>query len=205
MSVSFITDFGLPGVKQVPYGLHACQLCSETQQLIDAVAPYFSMGLRKNERCLWFTAERRDCEQARKALSLKWPECDEEIRTGRLRIFDSSQWFDGDADSTDSRIVRLWLDEERRALAAGYMGVRIAMNITSLEGDEAWATFMDYENRVTAACSERRIVALCSYVQSHWNVAQATEILRAHHCVLHQAEGAWEVLSSREDSISEGQ
>jgi hypothetical protein len=51
-----ITRFGLPGIARLAFGMHACHLSSNRDQLVGALVPYFVAGLRGNERCLWVTA-----------------------------------------------------------------------------------------------------------------------------------------------------
>jgi MEDS: MEthanogen/methylotroph, DcmR Sensory domain len=55
-NLSYITRFGLPGIDRIPFGMHACHLYSNRDQVISALVPYFVAGLRANERCLWVTA-----------------------------------------------------------------------------------------------------------------------------------------------------
>lgn len=51
-----LTDSGLAGIRQVPYGIHACHFYADNKDLAEALVPYFTAGLRANERCLWVTA-----------------------------------------------------------------------------------------------------------------------------------------------------
>ncbi|HYC54173.1 MAG TPA: MEDS domain-containing protein [Candidatus Binatia bacterium] len=203
MSPSFITELGLPGIRQVPYGLHACQLYSDAQQLVAALVPFFSTGLKRNELCLWTVSDRMCAEKAHQALTKEWPDSSREILTGRLRILDYAR-FDGDAGMNGSEMVQVWLDEERRALLGGYEGLRIAGEVPNLSDGKQWGAFMDYERQVTAAFADRRIVSLCNYHRPRYSDVHAAEILRAHHCVLRRAEDTWEVLSSQGAYLNSG-
>jgi len=76
-------------------------------------------------------------------------------------------------------VVELWLEEEKRALAEGYNGLRIAEHELPRAGQ--WSTFMEYEEAVTARFNGRRIVALCSYARAECNHQQMSEVMHAHH------------------------
>src|SRR5581483_7536924 len=52
MAHSYVTPCGLPGIGNVPVGLHSCHFYSDRQQLIEALVPYTVAGLQANERCL---------------------------------------------------------------------------------------------------------------------------------------------------------
>ena len=53
---SSLTDCGLPGVKEIPYGVHMCHFYRGREDLVEALVPYFVAGLRNGERCIWITA-----------------------------------------------------------------------------------------------------------------------------------------------------
>lgn len=47
-----LTDCGLPGIGEIPYGLHMCHFYETRDQLAAALVPYFAAGLRSGERCI---------------------------------------------------------------------------------------------------------------------------------------------------------
>ena len=81
-------------------------------------------------------------------------------RKGSLIIRDASDWFAGidRLEGAKARIMDLWLDEERRALDAGYNGLRITGN-TAFVNPADWSAFMEYEEyaeeRSRASASSR--------------------------------------------------
>jgi signal transduction histidine kinase len=87
-----------------------------------------------------------------------------------LRILNFDQWYASSAGLKGLGVVQLWLEEEERALAEGYNGLRITGNTRFLEPAH-WSTFMQYEQAVTARFNGRRIVALCSH-----SLAQFSEL-----------------------------
>jgi hypothetical protein len=182
-----ITHFGLPGIDRVPFGMHARHFFSTRRELAAALVPYFAAGLRANERCLWVTASPLPAREAIRALGAAWDGVDDAVHTGALRILESEQF-------TGLDLMPFWLEEEKRTLAEGYHGLRIAANMSGLTPDD-WATSMEYEQTASAALSGRRIVMLCSYVLMQCNDWQTSEAMRAHHCALERPDAHWQVVA----------
>jgi two-component system, sensor histidine kinase PdtaS len=180
-NLSNITRCGLPGIDQVPFGMHACHFYSNRDQLIAALVPYAIAGLRSNERCLWVTAPPLPAREAVKALRAAWDGADDAAQAGALRILDFGHCYASAAGLKGLDVVELWLEEEKRALAEGYHGLRIAGNTSSLKASD-WSMLMGYEEAMTARFNGRRIVALCSYASTECNDQQMSEVLHAHHC-----------------------
>ena len=180
-NLSHITNCGLPGIDQVPFGMHACHFFSNRDHLVAVLVPYAIAGLRGNERCLWVTAPPLPARQAVKALRAAWNGADDAVQAGALRIIDFDHWYASAAGLKGLDVMELWLEEEKRALAEGYNGLRIGGNTSFLNPGD-WSTFMEYEEAVTVRFNGRRIVALCSYARAECNHQQMSEVMHAHHC-----------------------
>ena len=191
-----LTDPGLPGIRQVPYGMHACHFYADKKALAEALVPYFIAGLRANERCLWVTAPPLPAFDARRALESAWDGVAEAIDRGALRIIDHDQWYLSLAGLKGLDVIGLWLEEEERALAEGYSGLRITGNVTFLRPED-WPTFMQYERAVSQRFHGRRIVALCSYALKASSAEQVMDVMRAHDCAFDRPDANWQVLSAR--------
>ena len=190
-----ITDCGLPGIKGIPYGLHMCHFYEGSEDLAAALVPYFAAGLRSNERCIWITAEPLAAAEAKLALGKAGVDVEAATRKGSLIVRDHSAWY-GDPGSVNGEIVLRWLDEERRALADGYSGLRLTGN-TSFVTPENWQMFLDYEETFNKAMQGRRIVTLCSYHLGRCGAADVLEVVPRHHCTLDHPDGGWQILTGR--------
>jgi hypothetical protein len=187
-----ITRCGLPGIDLVPVGMHACHFYSNGEDLVATLVPYILAGLSAKERCLWITAPPLPAHQAVEALRAAWNGVDDAIRAGALRIHDFDRWYASSVGLTGIDAVELWLEEEKHALAEGYTGLRIAGHTSFVEpGDPA--TCMEYEQAVSARFDGRRIVALCSYPQTHCDDRQMSEVRHAHHCTFERSDANWRV------------
>lgn len=191
-----LTDCGLHGVKAVPYGIHMCHFYERREDLAAVLVPYFVAGLRNEERCVWVTAEPLDAHAAKAELAGAGLNVEALERKGSLIIRDAADWFAGidRLEGAKARIMDLWLDEERRALDAGYNGLRVTGN-TAFVNRADWAAFMEYEEYAQEAFASQRIVALCSYVLDRRAGADVLDVVRRHSCTLDRAdEDGWQVL-----------
>jgi hypothetical protein len=187
-----ITRCGLPGIDRVPFGMHACHFFNTRDELVAALVPYSLAGLRNNERCIWVTAPPLPQREAVQALSAAWDGTDDAIRAGALRILDFDHFYASPERLKGRELVQVLLEEEERALADGYSGLRLAGNASFLD-PENWPAFLEYEQALTGCISSRRIVALCSYVLPPFNLQQVSDVMHAHHCMLERPDDCWQV------------
>lgn len=193
-----LTDCGLQGIKAVPYGIHMCHFYERREDLAAVLVPYFLAGLRNEERCLWVTAEPLDAHAAKAELARTGLNVEALVRKGSLIIRDASDWFAGidRLDGAKARIMDLWLDEERRAIDAGYNGLRITGN-TAFVNPADWSAFMEYEEYAEEAFASQRIIALCSYLLDRRAGADVLDVVRRHSCTLERPDAdGWQVLGT---------
>ena len=191
-----LTDCGLPGTGEIPYGIHMCHFYETRDELAAALVPYFAAGLRRGERCIWVTAAPLDAAGAQADLRKAGLDVDTALRNGSLIIRDHSTWYAEAERLKGAEVVDLWLEEERRAVAAGYSGLRITGN-TSFLKPEDWSLFMEYEEVVDKAFAGRRIVTLCSYLLAQLRAVDVLEVVRRHNANLTRPDQGWQLLTSR--------
>jgi hypothetical protein len=185
------TDCGLPGVATIPYGIHMCHFYDTRAELAATLVPYFVAGLKKQERCIWITAEPLGAAAAAAELRKAGLNVDALERSGKLVIRDYASFF---AHVTmGPEVVNLWMEEERRALAAGYHGLRVTGN-TNFVSPGDWSKFMDYEELMNQACPERRIVALCSYLRERCGATEIAQTVQRHSCTLERPDEGWRII-----------
>lgn len=191
---SSFTDCGLPGIKDIPYGVHMCHFYEGREDLAAALVPYFAAGLRNNERCIWITAEPLLAADARLELGKAGFDVDALTTKGALTIRDYSEWYAEAESLKGNQVIDLWLAEERRALAEGYSGLRITGNVTFLSSED-WPVFMEYEDLVNQAFHGRRIVTLCTYQSGGCGASEVFDVVRRHNCALDRPDDGWQILT----------
>lgn len=193
--MSSLTDCGLPGIREIPYGVHMCHFYRGREDLAAALVPFFAAGLRNNERCIWITADPLDAATARLELGKTEVDVDDAVREGALVVRDFSEWYAEAGRLKGTDVARLWLAEERRALAQGYDGLRITGNVTFLTPD-TWPLFMEYEAHVNTAFQGRRIVTLCTYPMHACGPSEMLEVVHRHTCTLDRPDEGWQILTA---------
>ncbi len=190
-----LTDCGLPGVKHIPYGVHMCNFYRSTGELADALVPFFAAGLRANERCIWITAEPFPAQDAKAALAQTGMDVQDAIARGALAVRDYDDWYAKSGTLQGNQVMDLWLEEERRALADGYAGLRITGNVTFLRAATEWDVFMEYEELINRAFRSRRIVTLCTYHLEQCGASEVMDVMRRHSCTLDRPDHGWQLLT----------
>lgn len=83
-----LTECGLPGIKDIPYGVHMCHFYQGRDGLAAALVPYFAAGLRNRERCIWITAKPLIAADAKLELQKAGIDAEAAIREGSLIVRD---------------------------------------------------------------------------------------------------------------------
>lgn len=192
---SHVTPCGLPGIGPVPVGMHSCHFYENRQQLIEALVPYTLAGLQAKERCLLIASPPLPARDLVGELRNAWDGVSDALHSGALQVMDFDRWYLDAAGLKSDELVEIWLQEEARALADGYSGLRISGNISFLAPAQ-WPAFMAYEKSVSANFAHRRIVALCSYVLEECTEDQKAQVLNAHSCAFERHAHGWQVITT---------
>lgn len=187
-----LTQCGLPGIDQIPYGIHMCHFYRGREELVEALVPFFIAGLHNNERCIWITAQPLDAAGAKLELEKAGLDAEAAIRSGALTLQDYTEFYVRARGMKSSEVARLWLAEEEQALEQGFSGLRITGNASFL-APETWPDFMDYEEAVHSAFKARRIISLCSYDLRRCGPAEMGGVMRRHSCVLKRPDEGWQI------------
>ncbi len=191
---SSLTDCGLPGIRQIPFGVHMCHVYSSREELVAALVPYFAAGLRGNERCIWICGEPLSAREAEAELALAGIDVEGAIASGSLIVRDFSEWYAESGRLKGTDVMRQWLHYEERALADGYEGIRITGNVSFLT-PATWHLFMQYERLINEVFPGRRIVTLCSYPREAVGAADLLDVTHAHSCALERPDEGWQILT----------
>lgn len=169
-----------------------CHFYPSRRDLVDNLVPYFAAGLRNDELCVWVTADPLPVDEAKGELSRVVPDVDKAVREGRLKILEAGGWYETALRMSPGDMVALWLEQEQKALARGFRGLRVTGN-TSFLTPPTWDAFMDYEHVLSRAFYGRRVVAICSYHRQHCGAGEMTDVLHHHHCALERSDAFWQV------------
>jgi hypothetical protein len=102
------------------------------------------------------------------------------------------EWYGDPAALKAEEIIARCIDEEERALADGFSGLRITGN-TSFVPRETWGGLMEFEKKFHQRIRNRRIVACCSYHAHQCQPVDVLEVASRHDAALERPDQHWHV------------
>ncbi|HEY1960799.1 MAG TPA: MEDS domain-containing protein [Rhizomicrobium sp.] len=194
---SYLTSFGIPGIAVVPYGIHMCHFYPSREELIAGLIPYISAGLANNERCLWLASAPLPVSEIGDEIA-DASDLAMGLASGQLMIADAVEWYGELEKLAVEESVRRLIDEEERALADGFNGLRVAGN-TSFVPRAAWDRFMEYENKLHEQLKSRRILVCCSYQRAGCQAVDILDVVHRHDGAVDRPGQHWEFLLASRD------
>jgi DNA-binding NarL/FixJ family response regulator len=180
------------------WGTHLCMFFRTTEDLFEALTPYFKAGLEDGEYCIWVVSGRVTKERAIAALRRAMPDLDRYLANGSLNIIPADKWYLQGGRLDQQRVIRGWHERLRQAAARGYTGLRASGTAAWLQTRAEWREFLEYEAALHDAMRGRRMIMLCTYALATSGATDMLEIARRHHVTLARRHGAWEALTWRE-------
>lgn len=184
---------GLEIIPEVPWSTHLCQFYRTADDLLSVALPFIKAGLENDEYCLWVAWEPVGTAQVVEALAndltdptALFGSCQIEVASHCAPEFKRGLfWTGGFVDAVNKRI--------EKAMAMGYLGVRIAENF-SWHHEVDWSSLIEGERAVAEAMAQWPVIALCSYPVDTCTGFQMKDVGGAHHYVLISVGGQCEVI-----------
>lgn len=189
------TGIGVLG--DMPWGSHFFLFYETKVDLLDALVPYFKVGLENNEFCTWVVAEPLTEEDVREALSRAIPQFDRYLTGGDIEILSGRDFYLSGDQLELEKALQTWNDKLDRALRLGYDGVRASGSSSWLERKD-WHAFCEYEKQLNSTISGKRMTVLCAYLLAGSTVADILDVTRNHQFAIARRNGSWEVVETSE-------
>jgi hypothetical protein len=170
-------------------GGHVCHFYRHQEEMVKMAAAFLQEGLRVGDRCLWVLPAWLAAARARAAARF-----DDAEALGRILFFTEDQVYLDAAGvlRSPAGIIAFWLEQEKKARAAGFMGIRITGEGTGLVLTDAWKSGVDYEGLADIAFKGHRISALCTYSLSTADPGRLAEVLHRHGSGFVRRNGAFD-------------
>ncbi len=183
------------GLADIRQGTHLCQFYRTRKDLLDVLVPFFKAGIESHEFCLWITSDPLGRIGARRALREAVADLDALLAEGQVKLQEHSGWYgqNGAFDAKES--ARGFMAEVNRALEKGFVGVRLAANLSWLDRKD-WGQFTEMEERADRFVSGRPVRVICSYPIEKCGAVDVLDIVRSHHSVIVREEGEWRLVKS---------
>jgi DNA-binding CsgD family transcriptional regulator len=177
-------------LNEVPRGSHVCMFYDSTDDLLDALVPFFKIGTENAELCLWCPPETLTVEEARVVLRRHLPHFDRHLAAGNIEIISNRElYLIGDRFDVTRTFSKLGATM-RDAMAKGYKGLRASGDASWIK-DTQFKDFCAYEHALTKALKGNPMMALCTYPINMSRAKEASEVARAHHLTVVRGNGDW--------------
>lgn len=175
-------------------GTHVCHFYRDEEEMIRMTAAFLEEGLRTGQRCLWVLPPWLHAARARAASRAARAGLEDAEAAGRLLFLSENEVYLDSAGMLRSAqsIIDFWLEQEDRARASGFVGIRITGDGTGLVSADGWKSGVDYERKAEFAFAGRRITALCTYSLATVAPDRLAEVLGSHCCGFVSRNGAWD-------------
>ncbi len=194
---SQLRQTGIGVIGDVPWGSHFFLFEETKEDLLDALVPYFKMGLENRELCLWLISDPLTEREVRNALRQSIPDIEEYIEDRSIQIGEAREWYMNGDDLDLGRVMRAWNDKLEGALARGYCGLRLSADTAWLESKNQ-REFSEYENQINHFITDKHMLALCSYPLHSSSAAEILDVTRTHQFAIARRNGRWEVVETSE-------
>jgi DNA-binding CsgD family transcriptional regulator len=175
---------------ELPRGAHVCIYYESIDDLIDAVVPFFRIGLEKNELCVWVPSKLLALEESRMALGRRIPNFDRHLAAGHMEMFTGREWYLKGDQFDLIRCMGMWRDKLSAALDKGYTGMRASGDASWINPDQ-WTNFHQYEYELNKLLKGKPVGVLCTYPLMMSRATEVLEVAGAHRPALARRNGDW--------------
>jgi MEDS: MEthanogen/methylotroph, DcmR Sensory domain len=171
-------------------GDHVCQFYDTSEELTEALIPYFKAGLERQEACGWVAGGPEEVERANGAMRMAVADFDRRVAAGQMQVMSREEWVRKCGTLSTAERIQGWLSFKDEALASGYTGIRSAGDLSSLY-ESSLDEFLTYERAADRAFKDQPIVALCAYCLTRYSGKTVLEAMQAHSFGLTKRRGRW--------------
>ena len=186
---------GIRVVGDVPWGTHFFLFYETNEDLLDALVPYFKIGLESGEFCVWSAYKPLTAEEVKRAMRRAVPGFDRYLDNHSIEILSGPEFYLHDQDFNLKRVIRRWEEKFAYALANGYAGLRLSSNTAWLK-KKHWSAFNEYEGEVNDFIAQRRILALCTYPLAKSTATEILDVARTHQFAIARRNKDWEIVET---------
>jgi C4-dicarboxylate-specific signal transduction histidine kinase len=186
---------GIRVVGDVPWGTHFFLFYETKEDLLDALVPYFKVGLESGEFCVWVAYKPLTAEEVKRAMRRSVPGFDLYLNNHSIEILGGPEFYLHGEEFDLKRVIRRWDEKLQYALNNGYTGLRLSSNTAWLKKKQ-WSAFTDYEGEVNDFIERRRILALCTYPLARSTATEILDVARTHQFAIARRNKDWEIVET---------
>jgi hypothetical protein len=185
---------GISGVETVAWGIHFCLFYRSLAELRQLIVPYVQAGLEDGECCMWIPALPLTQSEALRDLEEVIPDAEGYSKNEQLQIIPCTDWYLSDGMMDCERVLKAWHARLESALRRGFAGLRVAGDAGWIETKQQRDAFLAYEQIVTDAATNKRMMAICTYPAAAWNPDDMLNVMQCHHSVVLRGSAGWKAV-----------
>jgi signal transduction histidine kinase len=186
---------GIRVVGDVPWGTHFFLFYETKEDLLDALVPYFKVGLEAGEFCVWVVHNPLNAEEVKRAMRRVVPGFDRYLKSHSIEIPRASEFYLKDKEFGQRTVIGKWNEKLEYAMANSYAGLRLSSNTAWLKKKD-WSAFANYEEAVNKFFAGKRIVALCTYPLPRSTATEILDVARTHQFAVARRNKDWEMVET---------
>jgi C4-dicarboxylate-specific signal transduction histidine kinase len=186
---------GIRAVGDVSWGTHFFLFYETKEDLLDALVPYFKVGLESGEFCVWGAYKPLTAAEVKRAMRRSVPDFDHYLKNHSIEIIPGRELYLTGDEFDLKRVIRNWEEKLSYALGHGYAGLRLSSNTAWLK-KKHWSAFTEYEGEVNDFIAERRVLALCTYPLARSTATEILDVARTHQFAIARRNKDWEIVET---------
>jgi signal transduction histidine kinase len=186
---------GIRVLGDVPWGTHFFLFFETKEDLLDALVPYFKVGLEAGEFCVWVVHSPLKAEEVKRAMRRAVPGFDRYLKSHSIEIPRASEFYLKDKEFDQRTVIGKWNEKLEYAMANRYAGLRLSSNTAWLKKKD-WSAFANYEEAVNKFFAGKRVVALCTYPLPRSTAAEILDVARTHQFAVARRNKDWEIVET---------
>jgi signal transduction histidine kinase len=186
---------GIRVVGDVPWGTHFFLFYETKEDLLDALVPYFKVGLEAGEFCVWVVHNPLNAEEVKRAMRRAVPGFDRYLKSYSIEIVRASEFYFKDKEFVQRTVIGRWNEKLEYARANSYAGLRLSSNTAWLKKKD-WSGFANYEGAVHKFFAGKRVVALCTYPLARSTATEILDVARTHQFAVARRNKDWEIVET---------
>lgn len=161
-------------------GDHLCLIHENAAERMAAIIPFVRQGLARGE-CFFYIADDRTAQRVLDALAAAGVEVDRERQRGALSLLTKRETYLWSGEFDPEAMVGLMRRTTGAALADGFSGLRVTVEMTWALGPEAGCDrLIEYEALLNHFLPGGRILAICQYNRRRFAPRVIRDVLRTH-------------------------
>ena len=172
---------------------HVCLFYGSKQDLLDLLIPFFKVGIKRNNLCVWITTKQIGVEGAKKALGKAVKNLDSYIKKGQLEIIDYKNWYLKSGKFNPDEALKGLAEKGKQARQRGFDKVRASGDMSWLRKRD-WEEWVAYEKRVDEAVDKSGMTALCTYPLANHDIVDMFILSNHHKMAFSNKNGQWHIL-----------